>query len=89
MPAPPACLPSAGLATDVQLLHLMSLRYGDAAGRVGFSDFVCCMLRLDTMTRECQHFQGTWQWGSLPGQPESRAGDKGHHTQRNNACLIA
>ncbi|OWK53583.1 Calpain-13, partial [Lonchura striata] len=38
-----------GLASDAQLLRLMMLRYGDASGRVGFSDFVCCMLRLDTM----------------------------------------
>ncbi|KAL2305889.1 hypothetical protein Nmel_003782 [Mimus melanotis] len=45
---------AAGLATDAQLLRLLTLRYGDAKGRVGFSDFVCCMLRLDTMSRECQ-----------------------------------
>ncbi|XP_062345334.1 calpain-13 [Cinclus cinclus] len=46
---------AAGLATDTQLLRLMSLRYGDAGGRVGFSDFVCCMLRLDTMTHAFQN----------------------------------
>ncbi|XP_030124796.4 calpain-13 isoform X3 [Taeniopygia guttata] len=46
---------AAGLATDVQLLRLMTLRYGDASGRVGFSDFVCCMLRLDTMTHAFQN----------------------------------
>ncbi|XP_015478651.1 calpain-13-like isoform X1 [Parus major] len=49
------CLPSAGLATSGQLLRLMTLRYGDAAGRVGFSDFVCCMLRLDTMSHAFQN----------------------------------
>ncbi|KAJ7397889.1 calpain-13-like isoform X1 [Pitangus sulphuratus] len=41
---------TAGLATNTQLLRLLVLRYGDAAGRMGFSDFVCCMLRLETMT---------------------------------------
>ncbi|RLW07165.1 hypothetical protein DV515_00004131, partial [Chloebia gouldiae] len=46
---------AAGLATDAQLLRLMTLRYGDASGRVGFSDFVCCMLRLDTMTHAFQN----------------------------------
>ncbi|XP_063247232.1 calpain-13-like isoform X2 [Prinia subflava] len=46
---------AAGLATTAQLLRLMTLRYGDAAGRVGFSDFVCCMLRLDTMTHAFQN----------------------------------
>ncbi|XP_037989004.1 calpain-13 isoform X2 [Motacilla alba alba] len=46
---------AAGLATDAQLLRLMTLRYGDGAGRVGFCDFVCCMLRLDTMTHAFQN----------------------------------
>ncbi|XP_009698201.1 PREDICTED: calpain-13, partial [Cariama cristata] len=45
-----SAIQTAGLATNEQLLHLMALRYGDAAGRIGFSDFVCCMLRLETMT---------------------------------------
>ncbi|RMC12313.1 hypothetical protein DUI87_09826 [Hirundo rustica rustica] len=44
-----------GLAASAQLLRLMTLRYGDAVGRVGFSDFVCCMLRLDTMTHAFQN----------------------------------
>ncbi|XP_050828369.1 calpain-13 [Serinus canaria] len=46
---------AAGLATDAQLLRLLALRYGDGAGRVGFSDFVCCMLRLDTMSHAFQN----------------------------------
>ncbi|XP_027552449.1 calpain-13 isoform X1 [Neopelma chrysocephalum] len=46
---------TAGLATNDQLLRLLLLRYGDAAGRVGFSDFVCCMLRLETMTYAFQN----------------------------------
>ncbi|XP_059696717.1 calpain-13 isoform X3 [Haemorhous mexicanus] len=46
---------AAGLATDTQLLRLLTLRYGDGAGRVGFSDFVCCMLRLDTMSHAFQN----------------------------------
>jgi len=54
-PVSPQCclsLSSADLAADEQLLHLMALRYGDASRRIGFSDFVCCMLRLETMTSE-------------------------------------
>ncbi|XP_032845258.2 calpain-13 isoform X2 [Tyto alba] len=46
---------SAGLAANEQLLCLMTLRYGDAARRIGFSDFVCCMLRLETMTHAFQN----------------------------------
>ncbi|XP_061331182.1 calpain-13 isoform X1 [Pezoporus flaviventris] len=46
---------AAGLAADDQLLRLMTLRYGDAARRIGFSDFVCCMLRLETMTYAFQN----------------------------------
>ncbi|XP_064020409.1 calpain-13 isoform X1 [Pogoniulus pusillus] len=45
----------AGLAVSEQLLRLLVLRYGDTAGRVGFSDFVCCLLRLKTMTRAFQN----------------------------------
>lgn len=48
-------LPSAGLATDEQLLCLMTMRYGDAARRIGFADFVYCMLRLEIMTCESRH----------------------------------
>lgn len=52
-PCPPKCVfPLAGLAADAQLLRLMTLRYGDGAGRMGCSDFVCCMLRLETMSCE-------------------------------------
>ncbi|XP_010157052.1 PREDICTED: calpain-13 [Eurypyga helias] len=43
---------TAGLAANEQLLRLMTLRYGNADRRIGFSDFVCCMLRLETMTCE-------------------------------------
>ncbi|XP_035759556.1 calpain-13 [Egretta garzetta] len=54
---PSAAVPlfSAGLAANEQLLLLMALRYGDADGRIGFSDFVCCMLRLETMTYAFQN----------------------------------
>ncbi|XP_068009811.1 calpain-13 isoform X3 [Melanerpes formicivorus] len=45
----------AGLAVDEQLLRLLVLRYGDTAGRVGFSDFCCCLLRLHTMTYAFQN----------------------------------
>ncbi|XP_074945986.1 calpain-13 [Phalacrocorax aristotelis] len=46
---------TAGLATNEHLLLLMTLRYGNAARRIGFSDFVCCMLRLETMTYAFQN----------------------------------
>ncbi|XP_041281076.1 calpain-13-like [Onychostruthus taczanowskii] len=46
---------AAGLASDAQLLRLMTLRYGDGSGRVGCCDFVCCMLRLDTMSHAFQN----------------------------------
>ncbi|XP_064504100.1 calpain-13 isoform X3 [Pseudopipra pipra] len=46
---------TAGLATNDQLLRLLLLRYGDAEGRIGFSDFVCCMMRLETMTYAFQN----------------------------------
>nr|XP_009480340.1 PREDICTED: calpain-13-like [Pelecanus crispus] len=45
-----SAIQTAGLAASEQLLLLMALRYGDAARRIGFSDFVYCMLRLETMT---------------------------------------
>ncbi|XP_071404164.1 calpain-13 [Pithys albifrons albifrons] len=50
-----SAIQTAGLATTEQLLRLLALRYGDAAGRIGFSDFVCCMLRLETMTSAFQN----------------------------------
>nr|XP_021140491.1 calpain-13 isoform X4 [Columba livia]XP_021140493.1 calpain-13 isoform X4 [Columba livia]XP_021140494.1 calpain-13 isoform X4 [Columba livia]XP_021140495.1 calpain-13 isoform X4 [Columba livia]XP_021140496.1 calpain-13 isoform X4 [Columba livia]XP_021140497.1 calpain-13 isoform X4 [Columba livia]XP_021140498.1 calpain-13 isoform X4 [Columba livia]XP_021140499.1 calpain-13 isoform X4 [Columba livia]XP_021140500.1 calpain-13 isoform X4 [Columba livia] len=53
-----SAIQTAGLATNEQLLHLMALRYGDAGRRIGFSDFVCCMLRLETMTRAFQNLAG-------------------------------
>ncbi|XP_074025117.1 calpain-13 [Numenius arquata] len=46
---------TAGLATNEQLLHLMTMRYGDTARRIGFADFVYCMLRLETMTYAFQN----------------------------------
>ncbi|TFK09731.1 dystrophin [Platysternon megacephalum] len=39
----------AGLAVDDQLLHLTALRYSDSSMRICFPDFVCCMIRLETM----------------------------------------
>ncbi|XP_074434314.1 calpain-13 [Larus michahellis] len=49
---------TAGLATDEQLLRLMTMRYGDAARRIGFADFVYCMLRLEIMTCAFQNLAG-------------------------------
>ncbi|XP_054677100.1 calpain-13-like isoform X3 [Grus americana] len=53
-----SAIQTAGLAADEQLLRLMVLRYGDAARRIGFTDFVCCMLRLETMTYAFQNLAG-------------------------------
>ncbi|XP_066479394.1 calpain-13 [Tiliqua scincoides] len=33
------------------LLRLMAVRYGDSLSRFYFPDFVCCMIRLETMTK--------------------------------------
>ncbi|XP_056344106.1 calpain-13 isoform X2 [Oenanthe melanoleuca] len=50
-----SAIQAAGLASDARLLRLLALRYGDAGGRLGFSDFVCCMLRLDTLSHAFQN----------------------------------
>ncbi|XP_030355431.1 calpain-13-like [Strigops habroptila] len=50
-----SAIQAAGLAANDQLLRLMTVRYGDAARKIGFSDFVCCMLRLETMTHAFQN----------------------------------
>uniref|UniRef100_A0A8C9FQE6 Calpain-3/13-like C-terminal EF-hand domain-containing protein n=1 Tax=Pavo cristatus TaxID=9049 RepID=A0A8C9FQE6_PAVCR len=42
--------------TKNQILDLMALRYGDVYRRMGFADFVSCMLRLETMTCESWSF---------------------------------
>ncbi|KYO43487.1 calpain-13 isoform A [Alligator mississippiensis] len=34
-----------------QLLHLMALRYGNSSRKINFPDFVCCMIRLETMAK--------------------------------------
>lgn len=59
----PAVIPSAvlllsptGLPVNEQILHLMALRYGDVYRRMGFADFVSCMMRLETMTCESWSF---------------------------------
>nr|XP_009684435.1 PREDICTED: calpain-13 isoform X1 [Struthio camelus australis] len=46
---------TAGLTINEHLLRLIALRYGDATRRIGFSDFACCMLRLETMTYAFQN----------------------------------
>ncbi|XP_053916847.1 calpain-13 isoform X2 [Cuculus canorus] len=50
-----SAIQTAGLVANEQLLRLMALRYGDGAGRIGFSDFICCMLRLETVTHAFQN----------------------------------
>ncbi|XP_074844508.1 calpain-13 [Carettochelys insculpta] len=39
----------AGLAVNDELLHLIALRYGDSSMRTCLPDFVCCMIRFETM----------------------------------------
>ncbi|XP_077197117.1 calpain-13-like isoform X2 [Paroedura picta] len=41
----------AGLSVDEKLLQLMTIRYGDSSMRLGFPDFVCCMIRFETMAK--------------------------------------
>ncbi|XP_025950530.1 calpain-13 isoform X3 [Dromaius novaehollandiae] len=50
-----SAIQTAGLSVNEQLLRLMALRYGDATRRIGLSDFICCMLRLETMTYAFQN----------------------------------
>ncbi|XP_032072558.1 calpain-13-like [Thamnophis elegans] len=40
-----------GLHVTDKVLKLLVLRYGDATQRINFPDFVCCMFRLETMTK--------------------------------------
>ncbi|XP_060128944.1 calpain-13 isoform X2 [Zootoca vivipara] len=40
-----------GLFIDDTTLQLMTVRYGDSLMRVNFPDFVCCMVRLETMAK--------------------------------------
>ncbi|OXB82815.1 UNVERIFIED_CONTAM: hypothetical protein H355_010385 [Colinus virginianus] len=47
-----SAIQAAGLPINEQILRLMAVRYGDLYRRMGFADFVSCMLRLETMTYE-------------------------------------
>ncbi|XP_013908790.1 PREDICTED: calpain-13-like [Thamnophis sirtalis] len=40
-----------GLHVTDKVLKLLVLRYGDATQRINFPDFVCCIFRLETMTK--------------------------------------
>ncbi|XP_061482102.1 calpain-13 [Rhineura floridana] len=42
---------SAGLFISDKILQLMTVRHGDSAMRMNCSDFVCCMIRLETMAK--------------------------------------
>lgn len=72
----------------------MSLRFGDVTRRIGFSDFMCCMLRLETMTCESWHLglglgkgQGSFITGE-PAKPDRAVkGSKGKSAGRSNAGL--
>uniref|UniRef100_A0A803XM05 Calpain 13 n=2 Tax=Meleagris gallopavo TaxID=9103 RepID=A0A803XM05_MELGA len=50
-----SAIQTAGLPVNEQILRLMALRYGDVYRRMGFADFVSCMLRLETMTYAFQN----------------------------------
>ncbi|XP_015712371.1 calpain-13-like isoform X3 [Coturnix japonica] len=50
-----SAIQAAGLPVNEQILRLMTLRYGDVYRRMGFADFVSCMLRLETMTYAFQN----------------------------------
>ncbi|XP_048792171.1 calpain-13-like isoform X5 [Lagopus muta] len=50
-----SAIQTAGLPVNEQILHLMALRYGDVYRRMGFADFVSCMMRLETMTYAFQN----------------------------------
>lgn len=50
-----SAIQTAGLPVNEQILHLMALRYGNVYKRMGFADFVSCMLRLETMTYAFQN----------------------------------
>ncbi|XP_078504356.1 calpain-13-like [Lissotriton helveticus] len=41
----------AGLSASSDMLSLLVLRYGDSAKRLSFTDFVSCILRLETVTK--------------------------------------
>nr|XP_036865187.1 calpain-13 isoform X1 [Manis javanica]XP_036865188.1 calpain-13 isoform X1 [Manis javanica]XP_036865189.1 calpain-13 isoform X1 [Manis javanica] len=45
----------AGISVNKELLDLMTLRYSDHTGRVGFSSLVCFLLRLEAMARTFQN----------------------------------
>ncbi|XP_042301967.1 calpain-13 [Sceloporus undulatus] len=40
-----------GLSISDKLLRLMTVRYGDSTMRINLPDFVCCMIRLETMAK--------------------------------------
>ncbi|OXB59832.1 hypothetical protein ASZ78_014480 [Callipepla squamata] len=50
-----SAIQAAGLPINEQILRLMAVRYGDLYRRMGFADFVSCMLRLETMTYAFQN----------------------------------
>ncbi|MEE6473662.1 hypothetical protein FKM82_010131 [Ascaphus truei] len=45
----------AGLIVSEEVLNVMSLRYGNLSEKLNFSDFVCCMIRLETATKVFQN----------------------------------
>uniref|UniRef100_A0A452J3Z7 Calpain catalytic domain-containing protein n=1 Tax=Gopherus agassizii TaxID=38772 RepID=A0A452J3Z7_9SAUR len=54
----------AGLAVNGQLLHLTALRYSDSSMRICLPDFVCCMIRLETMASKSCSWLARVLWGS-------------------------
>ncbi|XP_040286542.1 calpain-13-like [Bufo bufo] len=42
---------TAGLLVSDTVLNIMVMRYGNYAQKLSFADFVCCMIRLETVTK--------------------------------------
>uniref|UniRef100_A0A673T4A4 Calpain-13 n=1 Tax=Suricata suricatta TaxID=37032 RepID=A0A673T4A4_SURSU len=51
----------AGTSISNMLLDLMTLRYSDHSGRVSFPSLVCCLLRLEAMTKTFQNLSSDGQ----------------------------
>lgn len=49
-----AALQSAGLPADDFLVRLAQVRYGDPGGFLSYPDFICCLLKLQSLTEKFQ-----------------------------------
>ncbi|XP_053568611.1 calpain-13-like [Bombina bombina] len=58
----------AGLMVSDAVVNVMLLRYGDSTDKINFSDFVCCMIRLETVTKVFQNLSKDGQGVYLSGE---------------------